>query len=88
MMSAATSLGLTSRRKNKERFMTNQGSGASGVTADDLAKASRTRVFFGHPSARTNILRAYAAESWRRNREGAQPAATLRFQAIAPSSPR
>jgi hypothetical protein len=36
--------------------MTSQGSVASGITADDLAKVSRTRVFFGHQSVGMNVL--------------------------------
>jgi len=38
--------------------MTNQGSMASGITADDLADVSRTRVFFGHQSVGMNVLDA------------------------------
>ena len=36
--------------------MTSQGSVASGITTDDLAKVSRTRVFFGHQSVGMNVL--------------------------------
>jgi hypothetical protein len=36
--------------------MTSQGSVASGITADDLAKVARTRVFFGHQSVGMNML--------------------------------
>jgi hypothetical protein len=36
--------------------MTSQGSMASGTTADELAKVSRTRVFFGHQSVGLDIL--------------------------------
>ena len=36
--------------------MTSQGSVASGITADDLAKVSRTKVFFGHMSVGMNVL--------------------------------
>ncbi|MEP7022222.1 MAG: hypothetical protein ABJB47_00080 [Actinomycetota bacterium] len=36
--------------------MTSQGSVASGITADDLAKVSRTKVFFGHQSVGMNVL--------------------------------
>jgi hypothetical protein len=36
--------------------MTSQGSVTSDITADDLAKVSRTRVFFGHQSVGMNVL--------------------------------
>jgi hypothetical protein len=36
--------------------MTSQGSVASGITTDDLAKVSRTKVFFGHQSVGMNVL--------------------------------
>ena len=36
--------------------MTSQSSVASGIAADDLAKVSRTRVFFGHQSVGMNVL--------------------------------
>jgi hypothetical protein len=36
--------------------MTSQGSVASDITADDLAKVTRTRVFFGHQSVGMNVL--------------------------------
>ena len=36
--------------------MTSQGSVASGITPDDLAKVSRTKVFFGHQSVGMNVL--------------------------------
>jgi hypothetical protein len=36
--------------------MTSQGSVASGITADGLAKVSRTKVFFGHQSVGMNVL--------------------------------
>ena len=36
--------------------MTSQGSVASGITPDDLAKVSRMRVFFGHQSVGMNVL--------------------------------
>jgi hypothetical protein len=36
--------------------MTSQGSVRSAITTDDLAKVSRTRVFFGHQSVGMNVL--------------------------------
>ena len=36
--------------------MTSHGSVASDITADDLAKVSRTKVFFGHQSVGMNVL--------------------------------
>jgi hypothetical protein len=36
--------------------MTSQGSVASDITTDDLAKVSRTKVFFGHQSVGMNVL--------------------------------
>jgi hypothetical protein len=36
--------------------MTSRGSVASGITTDDLAKVSRTKVFFGHQSVGMNVL--------------------------------
>jgi hypothetical protein len=36
--------------------MMSQGSVASGITADDLAKVSRTKAFFGHQSVGMNVL--------------------------------
>ena len=36
--------------------MTSQGSTASGITVDDLAIVSRTKVFFGHQSVGMNVL--------------------------------
>jgi hypothetical protein len=36
--------------------MVRQGSVTSGITTDDLAKVSRTRVFFGHQSVGMNVL--------------------------------
>ncbi|MGO9161720.1 MAG: hypothetical protein ACLP7J_13570 [Streptosporangiaceae bacterium] len=36
--------------------MTSQGSVASGITTDDLARVSRTRVFFGHQPVGMNVL--------------------------------
>ena len=47
---------LTSRGTNKERSMTSQGSVAADITTDDLAKVSRTKVFFGHQSVGVNVL--------------------------------
>jgi len=41
--------------------MTSQGSLASGITTDDLAKVSRTRVFFGHQSVGMNVLEGVPA---------------------------
>ena len=67
--------------------MTSQGSLASGITADDLAKVSRT-VFSGHPPVGTNVLQAYAVESGHLSGKGARIAATAWLQAIAPASPR
>jgi len=36
--------------------MTSRGTAASDITADDLAKVSRTKVFFGHQSVGMNVL--------------------------------
>jgi hypothetical protein len=36
--------------------MTSQSNVASGITKDDLAKAARTKVFFGHQSVGMNVL--------------------------------
>lgn len=49
---------VVSRETNKERSVTSQRekTGASAITADDLVKVSRTRVFFGHQSVGMNIL--------------------------------
>jgi hypothetical protein len=41
---------------NKEGSMTSQGRVASDITTDDLAKVSRTKVFFGHQSVGINVL--------------------------------
>ena len=62
--------------------MTSQGSVASGITTDDLAKVSRTRVFFGHQSVGMNVLEAvpgiYAAHGMAAppiERDGTRPGA-------------
>jgi hypothetical protein len=49
---------VTSREINKERSMTSQRNlaVASAITSHNLAKVSRTRVFFGHQSVGMNIL--------------------------------
>jgi len=49
---------VTSRKMSKERSMTSQHSVAvaSGITTDDLARVSRTKVFFGHQSVGMNML--------------------------------
>jgi hypothetical protein len=58
MITGATLWVLVSRETTKERSMTSLGSMASGITADDLAKVSRTKVFFGHQSVGMNVLGA------------------------------
>jgi hypothetical protein len=49
---------VTSRQMSKESSMTSQHSVAvaSGITMEDLARVSRTNVFFGHQSVGMNIL--------------------------------
>lgn len=56
MIAGVTLWVLMSRETSKERSMTSLGSVASGVTMDDLAKVSRTKIFFGHQSVGMNIL--------------------------------
>jgi hypothetical protein len=54
---------VTSRQMNKERSMTSQHgvAVASGITTEDLAKLSRTKIFFGHQSVGMNILDGVSA---------------------------
>jgi hypothetical protein len=47
---------LMSRETSKERPMTSLGNVASAITPDDLAKVSRTKIFFGHQSVGMNVL--------------------------------
>lgn len=46
---------------SEEQSMPATGSAPSGITADDLARVSRTRVFFGHQSVGMNVLDAVPA---------------------------
>jgi hypothetical protein len=66
--------------------MTSQGSVASVITVDDLAKVSNTRVFFGHQSVGMNVLDGvpgiYAAHHMaapRIDQEGTRPATDTGF---------
>ena len=58
MIAGVTLWVVVSQETNKERSMTSQReeARASAITADELAKVSRTRVFFGHQSVGMNIL--------------------------------
>jgi len=58
MIAGVTLWVVVSQETNKERSMTSQReeARASAVTTAELAKVSRTRVFFGHQSVGMNIL--------------------------------
>lgn len=58
LIAGITLWAVGSRETNKERSMTSQReeAGASAITVGDLAKVSRTKVFFGHQSVGMNIL--------------------------------
>jgi hypothetical protein len=58
MVAGVTLWVVLSSETNKERSMTSQRNEAvtSAITADDLAKVSRTKVFFGHMSVGMNVL--------------------------------
>jgi hypothetical protein len=58
MITGVTLWVLVSRETSKERSMTSLGSVARGITADDLAKVSRTKILFGHQSVGMNVLDA------------------------------
>jgi hypothetical protein len=58
MVAGVTLWVVLSSETNKERSMTSQRNEAvtSAITADDLVKVSRTKVFFGHMSVGMNVL--------------------------------